>query len=264
MILGELVRRVTGKALDIYAADKIYCPLQMAETSFLPSPSNSLMIAPTSSNYQAGVVQDENARRLGGVAGHAGLFSTADDLAIFGRLFLNKGRINEMQILESETVRQMTIPYACNNGAVRRGLGWDIDSSFSAPKWGAFSESSYGHTGYSGSSIWIDPERDFFVIFLSVRTNYRDKKLFSQLRNDISVAAALNYGDAGQSIPDSVRIEALPLPPHSRQGIIEAQQHLKRMNGKIQARHKLTGKTRKLAKAPGSHRNRAKKRILES
>lgn len=188
ILLGELVHRVSGERLDQFCREQIYQPLGARDTSFLPARGNA-DIAPTSGT-QGGVVQDENARRLGGVAGHAGLFSTAYDLARYARLILGGGTLDGTRILSEQVVAQMTTPYACNNGKVKRALGWDVASPFSAPKGTYFSEASFGHTGYSGSSIWIDPQQDMFVIMLTRRLDYRNVHNFNQLRRNVSTYAA--------------------------------------------------------------------------
>ena len=189
ILLGELVQRVSGKGLDTYCHDEIFAPLGAAETGFLPPASLAGTIAPTL-GYPGGTVQDTTARRLGGVAGHAGLFSSASDLSLFARMILGGGAIDGRQILSERVVNQMTAPYFSNRGAVVRCLGWDRDSRFSAPKGSFFSETSFGHTGYSGSSIWIDPKQDLFVILLTNRINYRNTHVFNQFRRDISTVAS--------------------------------------------------------------------------
>jgi len=140
-------------------------------------------------------VQDENARILGGVAGHAGLFSSVHDLARFAGMLLSGGQLNGTRVLSSRAVAQMTAPYFFRNGRVVRGLGWDRESPFSAPKGTIFSEFSYGHTGYSGTSVWIDPDADLFVLLLTTRLDYQRLRSFNKLRADIStLAAALFVG----------------------------------------------------------------------
>jgi CubicO group peptidase (beta-lactamase class C family) len=188
ILLGELVHRVSGRRLDTYCHDEIYAPLGANETGFLPPSSLAGTIAPTL-GYPSGIVQDRNARRLGGVAGHAGLFSSAGDLALFARMILGGGAIDGRQILSERVVNQMTAPYFSNRGAVVRCLGWDMASPFSAPK-SSFSEVSFGHTGYSGSSIWIDPKQDLFVVLLTNRINYRNTNVFNQFRRDVSTVAS--------------------------------------------------------------------------
>lgn len=196
ILLGELVRRISGLPLDQYAYQMFYAPLGMQTAGFTPSPSSNT--TPTLGGGRtalAGVVQDENARMLGGVAGHAGLFSSVHDLARFAGMLLSGGQLNGTRVLSSRAVAQMTAPYFFRNGRVVRGLGWDRESPFSAPKGTIFSEFSYGHTGYSGTSVWIDPDADLFVLLLTTRVDYQRLRSFNKLRGDIStLAAALFVG----------------------------------------------------------------------
>ena len=197
ILLGELVKRVSGMTLDQFCRQQLFEPLQLNDTMFTPPREMGNVIAPTmEANHTmvSGTVQDYNARRLGGVAGHAGLFSSANDLARFSRLLLGNGIINNRRIFSERVVSQMTAPYFYSNGNVVRGLGWDIESPYSAPKGNYFSEMSYGHTGYSGSSIWIDPHRDLFVVLLTTRLDYRDTRRFKRLRSDISTLAVALFG----------------------------------------------------------------------
>lgn len=203
ILLGELVRRATGIPLDRFASETIHAPLAMVDTCFNPGPAAAGRCAAaldvSGGGALFGAVQDPSARLLDGVAGHAGVFTTAGDLARFCRMILAEGELDGRRVLESRTVRQMTAPRFSRGGAVRRGLGWDIASPFSSPKGSGFSEASFGHTGYSGSSIWIDPENDSFVVFLSVRLDYRRTKEFSKLRHDLSsVAFALLHPGLGE------------------------------------------------------------------
>lgn len=191
ILLGELVKRTARMPLDAFCATHVFAPLGMADTSFLPQ-TEFMQIAPTAGfnkTLSAGIVQDMNARRFGGVAGHAGLFSTTSDLNRFATMILNKGRYNGVQVFPERVITQMTAPYFYNHGRVMRGLGWDINSPFSSPRGNYFSDMSFGHTGYSGSSIWIDPEKDLYVILLTVRLNYSNIRQFNQLRSDISSLA---------------------------------------------------------------------------
>jgi len=192
ILLGELVHRASGMSLDRFCRDQFYAPLGLNNTMFLPPRELAAVIAPTlgaQNELAAGVVQDANARQLGGVAGHAGLFSSASDLSVFIRMLLGSGILDNKRIFSERVVTQMTAPYFYSNGKVVRGLGWDIYSPFSAPKGNSFSEMSFGHTGYSGSSVWVDPQRDLFVILLTTRLDYRDKRHFKQLRSNISTLA---------------------------------------------------------------------------
>jgi CubicO group peptidase (beta-lactamase class C family) len=193
ILLAELIQRVSGVPLDRYCRENFYGPLGMGDTMFLPPHERNEDIAPTigtANELLTGIVQDENARLLGGVAGHAGLFSTASDLSRFAAMILNNGILHGIHIFNERVLSQMTAPYFYSNGHVVRGLGWDIYSPYSAPRGNIFSEMSFGHTGYSGSSIWIDPQRDLFVILLTVRLNYRDIRHINRLRSDISTIAA--------------------------------------------------------------------------
>lgn len=199
ILLGELVQRVSGQALNVFCHEHIYTPLNTQETMFLPPNSLSTNIAPTlsfSNELNSGTVQDNNSRQLGGVAGHAGLFSSAEDIARFARMILNNGVLDGRRIFSDHIVAQMTAPYFYSSGRVVRGLGWDISSPFSAPKGSYFSDMSFGHTGYSGASLWIDPQRDLFVVLLTTRLNYQDIKMFNRLRHDISSLAVAAFWSA--------------------------------------------------------------------
>jgi len=210
ILLGELVQRETNTSLDAFCKEYIFAPTGMAETGFLP-PKESGFIAPTSNQnklLESGRVQDMNARRLGGVAGHAGLFTNADDLSRFAAMILNRGTYNGNHIFSERVITQMTSPYFSNHGKVIRGLGWDISSPFSSPRGSYFSDMSFGHTGYSGSSIWIDPEQDLYVILLTVRLNYANIHLFNKLRSDISSLAVSIFSSPriASEISDSMKI----------------------------------------------------------
>jgi CubicO group peptidase (beta-lactamase class C family) len=196
ILLGELVHRVSGETLDAFCKEEIFGPLGDEETMFLPPQALVPEIAPTSGSV-GGVVQDGNARRLGGVAGHAGVFSSAYDLSRYARMILGGGAIDGRRVLSGQVVAEMTTPYLCNNGQVKRCLGWDMASPFSAPRGSFFSASSFGHTGYSGSSIWIDPQQDLFVIMLTRRLNYRNTRSFNQLRRDVSTMAVADFKTPG-------------------------------------------------------------------
>lgn len=192
ILLAELVRRASGLPLDRYASESFYWPLGMWSTCFNPGGAAASRCAATLDGMglpQFGKVQDHSARLLDGVAGHAGLFTTAGDLAAFCRMILNDGALNGHRVLEARTVSQMTAPYFSRGGKVARGLGWDISSPYSSPRGSGFSEYSFGHTGYSGGSLWLDPESGAYVIFLSSRLDYRHTRAFSQLRSDISTLA---------------------------------------------------------------------------
>ncbi len=202
ILLGEIVRRVTGSGLDQFAQASFFTPLGMSDTEFNPDRERAARCSPTVEEHvlHVGQVQDSQARQMGGVAGHAGVFSTARDLARFCRMMLNEGELEGKRILSQRAVRQMTVPYFSRGGAVVRGLGWDMASPFSSPRGNGFSEFSFGHTGYSGASLWLDPAEDTFVVFLTARLEYRRTKEFSQLRSELSTLAAELFASPRMSV----------------------------------------------------------------
>src|SRR5438034_98093 len=173
-LLGEVVRRVSGMKLNEFVAREIYQPLKMADTGYLPPATKLFRIAPTERIDGAvlrGTVHDPTARYMGGVAGHAGLFTTAADLARYARMLLNLGELDGVRLFKPETVRLMTSVRTPENIRARRGLGWDIDSGYSRPRGKIFPLGSYGHTGFTGTALWIDPFSKAFWIFLSNRVH---------------------------------------------------------------------------------------------
>ncbi len=200
--LGELVRRISGQTLDGYCDEHIFKPLRMKDTRFNPlayRPGDRKRIAPT--QYQFGTtgkmlwgdVHDPTAYNMGGVAGHAGLFSTADDVSIFAQMLLNGGSYRDVQILSPLTVEKMTTPETPLHKPVLRGLGWDIDSPYSTNRGDLFPIGSYGHTGFTGTSLWIDPVSKTYVIILTNRVHPNGQGDVVPLRAKIGtlVAAAL-------------------------------------------------------------------------
>jgi uncharacterized protein YbbC (DUF1343 family)/CubicO group peptidase (beta-lactamase class C family) len=197
--LGELVRRVSGEPLDIYCSKHIFLPLGMKETRFKPPTTLRRRIAPT--QYQEGdkgkmlwgEVHDPTAYNMGGVAGHAGLFSTADDLTIFAQMLLNGGTYKRARILSPLTVEKMTSPQTPPDKMAVRGLGWDLDSPFASNRGELFEVGSYGHTGFTGTDIWIDPVTKAYIIILTNRVHPDGKGDVGPLRENIAnlVAAAL-------------------------------------------------------------------------
>lgn len=192
ILLGEIIRRATGSGLDQFSQTAFFMPLGMTDTGFNPDQVRAARCSPTVGDHvlYVGQVQDFEARQLGGVAGHAGVFSTARDLGRFCRMMLNEGELEGKRTLSARAVRQMTVPYFSRGGAVVRGLGWDMASPFSSPRGNGFSEFSFGHTGYSGASLWLDPAEDTFVVFLTARLEYKKTREFSQLRSELSTLAA--------------------------------------------------------------------------
>jgi uncharacterized protein YbbC (DUF1343 family) len=172
--LGEIVARVSGLPLNKFCAKEIYRPLKMTDTGFLPPHSKIQRIAPTEMTdgvMLRGTVHDPTSRFMGGVAGHAGLFTTAPDMARFARMMLNMGDLDGKRIFKPETVKLMTSVQTPPDMKDRRGLGWDMDSGFSSPRGHRFPLGSYGHTGFTGTAFWIDPFSKTFFIFLSNRVH---------------------------------------------------------------------------------------------
>jgi uncharacterized protein YbbC (DUF1343 family)/CubicO group peptidase (beta-lactamase class C family) len=171
-LLGEVVQRVSGRKLERFVAEEVFEPLQMRDTGYLPGKDKLKRIAPTEKAGEEmlrGVVHDPTARKMGGVAGHAGLFTTAADLARYARMFLNEGELDGVRLFKPETVRLMTSVRTADDVDARRGLGWDIDSAYSRPRGKLFPLGSYGHTGFTGTCLWIDPFSKTFWILLTSR-----------------------------------------------------------------------------------------------
>ena len=192
--LGALVEKISGETLDSYTQKHIFMPLKMMHTRFLPPAAWRLRIAPTeydeNEHMLRGVVHDPRARRMGGVAGHAGLFSSADDLAKFAQALLDGGD----GILSPLAVAKMTQPETPPSAPVLRGFGWDIDSPFSSNRGDLLPVGSYGHTGFTGTSIWIDPTTQTYIILLTNSVHPRGKGNAIGLRVKVAteVAAALS------------------------------------------------------------------------
>src|SRR5438067_2746561 len=217
--LGEVVHRVSGMMLDEFTRQNIFAPLGMRDTGFRPDAKLRSRIAPTEKrrgqlNYLGdsggdagsqgeqwlrGEVHDPTSFRMNGVAGHAGLFSTADDLAIFSQMLLNGGIYNGARVLSPLTIAAMTQPHAVSESGAARGLGWDIASSFATNKGDLFPLGSFGHTGFTGTSIWIDPASDSFVIFLSNRVHPDGKGDVGPLRGRVASIVASSIIDASQT-----------------------------------------------------------------
>ncbi len=170
MTLGEIVHRVTGQTVAEFAAENIYEPLGMTETGYLPDEKLKNRAATTEKidgKWRRGEVHDPRAFALGGVAGHAGLFSTANDLAKYARMQLNDGRVGDQQVMHPRTIAEMRRPRTIDGN--KRALGWDNRSKYSSNRGDLYSDKAIGHGGFTGNAFWIDPELDLFVIFLSTR-----------------------------------------------------------------------------------------------
>jgi uncharacterized protein YbbC (DUF1343 family)/CubicO group peptidase (beta-lactamase class C family) len=185
--LGFIVEKVSGVSLNEFAERNVFVPLRMKHTRFLPPDAWKPSIAPTeydeNGSMLRGVVHDPTARRMGGVAGHAGLFSTADDLAIFAEEMLHGTRV-----LSRESVEKMSTPQQPANAASLRGLGWDIDSPFSSNRGEFLPVGSFGHTGFTGTSIWIDSTTDTYIILLANAVHPRGGGSTVSLRSRVATA----------------------------------------------------------------------------
>jgi len=212
-MLGFVVEAVSGEKLDKFLDTRVFAPLGMTDTRFRPDGSLRGRIAPTELNPPRGYplrgeVHDENAYALGGVAGHAGLFSTASDLAVFAQMMLNGGSYNGSRIVADSTVKLFT-----RRAVATRALGWDTCAGKGSC--GEYlSSTAYGHTGFTGTSLWIDPEREMFVVLLTNRVHAakarRPAKVISDVRADLADAAALAVTDSDEgilSMPASFRAD---------------------------------------------------------
>jgi CubicO group peptidase (beta-lactamase class C family) len=230
ILLGALLENVTGKAEDVYVQEHVFAPLGMDETRYLPPASLLPRIAPTARDEEGkllrGTVHDTTARRMGGVAGHAGVFSTAHDVSIYAQALLDRlaGRPSSFPLTQA-TLQLMTSPqqpgrtaqqleaandatreavatnpntadpllaphYPAITGQNLRGFGWDIDTRLSTPRGLVFPVGSFGHTGFTGTTLWIDPGSDTYVVLLSNSIHVRGSPPIQELRGDVATATA--------------------------------------------------------------------------
>jgi len=221
IVLGALVEKISGLPLDVYAMRHIIEPLGLKHTRFLPPESWIPDIAPTQWEHGTaaygvaglqsgpgdvmlrGVVHDPTSRRMGGVAGHAGLFSSADDVAVYAQNLLDRlaGRPSRFP-LSRRVLKMMTTPEQPAGGKALRGFGWDIDSPYSSNRGTIFPIGSFGHTGFTGTSLWIDPKSDTYVIILSNAVHPNGPKGITHMRGAIADAAARALGLYGHSPTD--------------------------------------------------------------
>lgn len=193
ILLGEIIQHTTGLPLEAFTREEIFEPMGMVDTGYLPSPDLKSRIAPTNwedGEMLRGVVHDPVCRRAGGALGHASLFTTAADLARFARMILNKGELNGFRLFQRKTVELMTSNQSPNQLDARRGLGWDIDTGYSGQRGSLFPVGGFGHTGFTGTSLWIDPYSNSFVIFMSNRTHPDGKGNVLELRRQLGTLAA--------------------------------------------------------------------------
>lgn len=198
-LVAEIVHRVSGEMLNEYCRKNIFEPLGMKQTTFLPSADLRPRIAPTEQQPDGeilrGVVHDPTARFMGGVAGDAGLFSTADDLGRFAQMMLNHGELDGARVFSPLVVDYFTSPQSPVNLPDIRGLGWDIDSRFSGNRGELFPKGrSYGHTGFTGTSIWIDPVSQTYVILLANSVHPKQRPAITSIRGRVATAVAAQLG----------------------------------------------------------------------
>lgn len=191
ILLGEIVAKVGEKNVQEFSREHIFAPLGMKSTGYLPSDELRAKAAPTEQRdgkWMQGEVHDPRAFKLGGVAGHAGLFSTAEDIAVYAQMMLGRGEYNGVRVLSPETVERMTRGDRVSTGV--RGLGWDKRTGYSINRGELLSDSAFGHGGFTGTVLWIDPELDLFFIFLSNRVHPNGKGSVNQLAGRIATAVA--------------------------------------------------------------------------
>ncbi len=204
ILLGEIVHRLSGQLVSDYARDHVFRPIGMKDSTFNPSASLRSRIAPTEveqGQVVRGVVHDPTARYMGGVAGHAGMFTTAADLSRFAQTMLNLGVTPEgVRIFSALTVRKFTTPQTPADQPILRGLGWDLDSPLSANRGELFPIGSYGHTGFTGTSLWIDPSTNTYVILLTNSVHPSRGKNLASLRGKVATITAAALGIDVQNV----------------------------------------------------------------
>ena len=199
--LGYLVEKLGGMPVDAFARKHVFEPLKMTDTGFKPTGEVLKRVAPTGKRdgkLILGEVHDPRAHLMGGVAGHAGLFSTADDVARYCRMLLRGGELDGVRVLKPETVKRFTEPHevpaggkAAGSRKLYRSPGWDVDTSYSAPRGERFPRTGgFGHTGFTGTSVWVNPPTRTAVIILSNRVHPDDKGNVTDLRRQVGTIAA--------------------------------------------------------------------------
>ncbi len=220
-VLGEIVHRISGQPLDVYCAEHIFRPLGMRRTGFRPAASRRIRIAPTAyidGKLRWGQVHDPSAWRMGGVAGHAGLFSTADDLATFAQMLLDGGTLRGVRILSRSSVEQMTAPQSPPGGTRLRGLGWDLAAPFASDAASLPPVGAYGHTGFTGTMIEVDPVSQTFLIILTNRVHPFGKGDAGPLRKALvqlvsSHLPAVTETEIVRRVPSLARGSLPEIPP---------------------------------------------------
>ena len=221
LLMGEIVRRLGGMPENEFAKRVVFDPLGMKETGYLPVPALRARIAPTETQKDGtilrGVVHDPTARYMGGVAGHAGVFSTAGDLAKFCQMMLDGGG----GIFSPVTIREFTTPHSPIRQPILRGLGWDIDSPYSGSRGELFPVGSFGHTGFTGTSIWIDPQSRTYVILLANSVHPSVRRAITPLRRQVATIVAASAGLASPVVQPGAAMTGLDLLAASHFGILQ-------------------------------------------
>ncbi|HEV3023577.1 MAG TPA: serine hydrolase, partial [Pirellulales bacterium] len=226
IVLGELVRRIAGQDLNVFAAENVFEPLGLAETAFLPPDELRGRAAPTERRdgvWMRGEVHDPRCFALGGVAGHAGLFSTAEDLAVYAQMLLSRGQYAGRRVLSSESNAALISPQELPGGGLR-ALGWDVRTCYSSNRGKGFSKAAFGHGGFTGTSLWIDPVLDLVVIFLSNRLHPDGKGNVNPLAGQIGTIAAAAILPPDDETPLANRLRPLIEAHHGRAAV--AMKHL--------------------------------------
>jgi uncharacterized protein YbbC (DUF1343 family) len=212
VLLAEIVARASGRPFEQYVAERLFRPLGMDDTTFRPAASLAGRIAPASADTPRGVVHDPTARRMGGVAGHAGLFSTADDLTRFARMLLGGGLLDGARVLSPLSVARMTAPSSPASQSTIRGLGWDLDSTYSSNRGELLPLGSFGHTGFTGTSIWVDPATRIFILFLSNRLHPDGLGDVTPLRARVATIVASSLTQVPASLAATAEWSRQPRP----------------------------------------------------
>lgn len=209
ILLAELVREVTGLRIDEFARERVFRPLGMSNARFQPAAELAPRIAPTErlpdGTLLHGVVHDPTTRFMGGVAGHAGLFATAEDLSRYARAVLRGGELDGRRILSPLGIAAMTRMQS-PAGKPARGLGWDLDSPYASPRGDLFTKASFGHTGFTGTSMWLDPPSGAYVILMTNRVHPRPGRgSVVSLRSRVAsaVAAAISVSASAERAKES-------------------------------------------------------------
>ncbi len=215
IVLGQIVKAVSGKDVHEFSQENIFKPLNMTETGYLPSDelkSRAAVTEQRDGHWMQGEVHDPRAFELNGVAGHAGLFSTAHNLARYATMMLNGGRLNDVQILDAANFTLMTTPIDVPRG--RRALGWDAQTGYSSNRSDLMTSAAFGHGGFTGTGIWIDPVQNLFVVFLSNRVHPDGKGLVNPIIGRIGTVASAAI------LPTQVKNLA-PGPEHAESVVVD-------------------------------------------